>query len=176
MAGYRCPLCGREMERNLILFLDHTDQHIIDQIKEEHREWVGADGVCEPCAEYYRKQLKGELSNANIGPEGRRRRLVLGIAMLAASVVLALIFIFNGWSRPWRLLLFLPIFFGMLGLIQARQKTCALLAELGVCDMDSGERKIDDVAVRSRLKVRGRGILVKSVLSAAALTALILLF
>lgn len=176
MAGYRCPLCGREMERNLVLFLDHADQHVINQIKEEHPEWVEADGACAPCTEYYRKQLKGESSRANIGPGGRRRRFVMGIAMLAASLILALIFIFTGVARLWRLLLFFPVLLGMLGLIQAREKTCALLAEFGLRDMDSGEKKIDDVAVRSQLKSRGRGILVKSALSAALLTAVSLLF
>jgi hypothetical protein len=67
-------LCEKTMERNLVLYLDHTQAHIIDRIKEEHPEWVEADGVCAPCAEYYTRQLSGELETANIGPGERRKR------------------------------------------------------------------------------------------------------
>lgn len=164
------------MERNLTLFLDHTEQHIIDQIKQEHPEWVEEDGICSPCAEYYRKQLKGELSSANIGPGGRQRRYALGITLLGVSLCMALIFIWMGVANPLRLFVFVPVFLGMVGLIQAREKTCALLAELGLRDMDSGQRRIEDLAVATQLRLRGRVILIKSLLVAAILTGLFFLF
>lgn len=176
MGTYQCPLCGRTMERNLVLFLSHTDEHIIDKIKEEHPEWVEADGVCKPCAEYYKKQLSGELTSTNIGPAGRKRRRVMGIAMLVLSGVLALGLISVRSERVWRLLLFVPVFSGMLGLIQAREKTCAVLAEFGMRDMDSGQYKIDNRAAALNLKTRGRIILIKSALWALAVTALFFLF
>lgn len=153
MPSYRCPLCGRTLERNLVLYLGHTDQHVIDKIKEEHPEWVEANGVCKPCAEYYKRQLRGGSGETNIGPQGQRRRFVMGVLMLALSLFLALVFISTGLGRPWRLLLFLPVFLGMLGLIQAREKTCVVWAELG-----------------RGSKILGRSILVKSALAAAGLT------
>jgi len=174
--NYRCPLCGREIARNLVLFLSHGEQHIIDQIKEEHPEWVEADGVCRPCAEYYRKQLSGELASENIGPGGRKWRTTMGVAMLGASLGLALVFVVTGVGRPWRLLTFVPVFSGFLGLIQAREKTCAVLAELGVRDVDTGQRKIEDVAVAARLKARGRWIVVKATLWAAGITLAFLFY
>lgn len=176
MAGYRCPLCDREMERNLILFLDHTEQHIIDRIKEAHPEWVEADGVCKPCAEYYKKELSGEFREANIGPQGRRRRFVMGVVMLALSLGLGLILIAGDGERVWRLLLFAPIFLGMLGVIQARQKTCALLAEFCLRETETGEKKINDLEVANQLKIRGRKILIQSVFWAVVLTVLLFFF
>ena len=59
MAVYTCPVCGDEMPRELIRFLDHTNGHIIDTIKSKHPEWVGKHGICEKCLEYYQKQLSG---------------------------------------------------------------------------------------------------------------------
>lgn len=159
------------MERNLILFLDHTEKHIIDRIKEAHPEWVAQDGVCKPCAQYYRSQLSGESSRSNIGPAGRRRRWVMGVALLAASFVLDFVLVAAGINRSARVFLFVPIFLGMLGLIQAREKTCALLAEFSLREAETGEEKINDPAVAGRLKRRGRKIFFQSALGALALTA-----
>lgn len=164
---YRCPLCDRTMERNLALFLNHTDQHVIDQIKKEHPEWVEADGACKPCAEYYRKQLSGESAEENIGPRGRRNRFWMGVAMLTLGLGI-------GW-RVQSLFLFPLFFIGMLGLFQARKKTCALLAERGLRDMDTGMGRITSPAVAAQLKRRGRKVLLQAVLSAALLTVLLFL-
>ena len=64
---------------------------------------------------------KAEL--ANIGPKESRKRLLMGIAMLALGVVLAVIFTHTGVSRGWRAVLFLPFWMGTLGISQARKKT-----------------------------------------------------
>ena len=172
---YHCPLCGKTMERNLAIFLSHTDQHVIDQIKKEHPEWVEANGACQPCAEYYRKQLNGESSQENIGPRGRRSRLWMGVVMLTLSFGLACIIKTNG-PNSFRVLLLFPLLFsGMLGLFQAREKTCAFLAERGLRDMDGGIGKITDPGVAIQLKRRGRGVLIKAGLGALALTVLLFL-
>ena len=175
MASYQCPMCGRSMDRNLILFLDHTNQHVIDQIKKKYPEWVAEDGICKPCADYYTLQLKGELSELNIGPAERRKRFVMGVVMLALSGVLILVFMMNHFSHSWRFILFLPIFFGMLGLIQDREKVCVLFAELGIQKIDTSGEKISDTMVASALKIRGRKILLKSALYAALITAVLFL-
>ncbi len=170
-------MCGRQIERNLVVFLDHTDQHIIDKIKELHPEWVEADGICKPCAEYYRKELTGsELSDANIGPHERQKRFGMGIVMLVLSFAIAYFFHLVGSSRSVRLFLFLPIFFGMLGLVQAQEKTCALLAERGLKNMDAGEMKVEDVNIEKALRIRGRAILIKSALLALLLTAFLFFY
>ena len=173
---YHCPLCGRKMERNLALFLGHAEVHVMDQIKKEHPEWVAEDGACRPCADYYRSQLRGESGEENIGPRGRRKRFVMGMALLVLTAVLIPAVLSAGLGRPWRLVLFLPAFFGMLCVIQARQKTCALLAVRGLRDMDGGEGKVRDAGIARRLRDRGRTILIQSAVAALVVTALAFIF
>ena len=60
---------------------------------------------------------------ANIGPLERRKRLVFGIAALAASVVISFLFVFYGVRPLFRLPLFVPLFAGALGFFQARDRT-----------------------------------------------------
>jgi hypothetical protein len=64
---------------------------------------------------------KAEL--ANIGPKEVRKRLLLGVVMLAIGVVLAVIFTRAGVSRGWYSVLFLPFWMGTLAFFQARKKT-----------------------------------------------------
>jgi hypothetical protein len=60
---------------------------------------------------------------ANIGPGERRKRLMFGVAMLAASVVISFLFVFYGVGPVFRLPLFIPLFAGALGFFQARDRT-----------------------------------------------------
>ena len=57
MQAYTCPVCDAKVPRDLLLYIDHTEMHIIDEIKRLHPEWVEANGVCNKCFEYYDKQL-----------------------------------------------------------------------------------------------------------------------
>jgi hypothetical protein len=59
----------------------------------------------------------------NIGPKETRKRLLMGIAMIAIGVVLAVSFTHAGVSRGWYSVLFLPFWMGTLALSQARKKT-----------------------------------------------------
>lgn len=148
----------------------------MDQIKKEHPEWVAEDGVCKPCAEYYRAQLRGESSEENIGPRGRRRRLIMGMIVLGFAFLFSWILKAAGAGGLFNLFLFPLFYLGMIGVIQARQKTCALLAVQGLRDMDTGEGKIQDPEVACELRRRGRDIFIQSALWAAGLAALTLIF
>ena len=64
---------------------------------------------------------KAEL--ANIGPKETRKRLLMGVAVLALGVALAVIFSRADVSRGWYAALFLPFWMGTLGISQARKKT-----------------------------------------------------
>ena len=59
----------------------------------------------------------------NLGPREQRKRLVFGIAVLGASVVIAPVLLLARVSLAWRLLLFVPFYLGALGVFQARDKT-----------------------------------------------------
>ena len=65
----------------------------------------------------------GNAELANIGPKEVRKRLVMGVAVLATSVILEFIFARAGVSRGWYAVLFLPFWMGALGISQARKKT-----------------------------------------------------
>ena len=174
--GYRCPLCGRKIGRDLALFLDHTNQHVIDKIKISHPEWVAADGICVPCMDYYKKALAGDPSIANIGPKERKKRTQKAFFLFA--VALGLVFYFNQIhaSAALRSLLFLPLFTGIFCALQAKEKTCAILAQAGTQNMDGGEEKISDPETAEILRLRGQKIWKYSFLLALATTVFYLFF
>jgi hypothetical protein len=62
-------------------------------------------------------------SPPNIGPQGRRRRLVIGFVMLVAGFGGLAGLIALGTPLWWRLGLFLPFWAGALGYFQAREGT-----------------------------------------------------
>lgn len=59
----------------------------------------------------------------NLGPKETRKRLVMGVVMLAAGVGIAVVLIVSGSNRWWRLAVFFPFWMAGLGLYQAKQKT-----------------------------------------------------
>ena len=65
----------------------------------------------------------GKAKLANIGPKETRKRVLIGVAMLAVGVVLAIIFRHAGVSRGWYSVLFLPFWMGTLPVSEARKKT-----------------------------------------------------
>jgi hypothetical protein len=65
----------------------------------------------------------GKAELANIGPKETRKRLLMGVAMLALGVALAIVFAHADVSRGWYSVLFPPFWLGTLALSQARKKT-----------------------------------------------------
>ena len=65
----------------------------------------------------------GKAELANIGPKETRKRLLMGVTMLAVGVVLAVIFTHAGVSRGWYAALLMPFWMGTLAISQARKKT-----------------------------------------------------
>ena len=65
----------------------------------------------------------GKAELANIGPKEIRKRQLMGVAMLALGVVLAVVFAHADVSRGWYAALFLPLWIGTLAVSQARKKT-----------------------------------------------------
>jgi len=59
----------------------------------------------------------------NIGPREERKRLIMGIATLAAGIGIAAGLMVIGVDRWWRLGLFFPFWLGALGIFQALEQT-----------------------------------------------------
>lgn len=62
-------------------------------------------------------------ATCNIGPRGRRVRLLTAVPMLAIVGVALALPAFRGLPIAWRLLLFLPLAAAFLGILQARAGT-----------------------------------------------------
>jgi hypothetical protein len=60
---------------------------------------------------------------ANIGPRGRRTRLLTGVAAFLLGVGALALLVAGGAPRAWRVAIFAPFWFGALGLAQARART-----------------------------------------------------
>lgn len=57
MENYICPVCKEALEHDLMVFLKHTDHHIIEVVLKEHPKWGHQDGICKECLEYYKKSM-----------------------------------------------------------------------------------------------------------------------
>ena len=73
-------------------------------------------------------RLRGKVARGvhrieNIGPRGRRRRVLIGAAALVAGVVSLVALLLIDIDRGWRAILFVPFWAGALGVLQARGHT-----------------------------------------------------
>ena len=58
---YECSVCQQKITGEMMMYIDHTEKHVIDLIKHDHPDWVEKDGVCQKCAEYYRQEIQGSI-------------------------------------------------------------------------------------------------------------------
>lgn len=56
--SYKCGVCGQDVEKDLLKFVEHTEGHIIEEIRSKHPDWAEEDGLCQKCLDYYKSQLK----------------------------------------------------------------------------------------------------------------------
>lgn len=59
--AYTCSVCKQEVQGDLVVFKDHTEEHIVELVKYKHPEWIESDGMCEKCVEYYRNAIQGTI-------------------------------------------------------------------------------------------------------------------
>jgi len=112
---------------------------------------------------------------ANIGPRGQERRQRVGIMALVAAALLAAVLFGIGAPPGWRLVLFPPLWIAGLGFFQARDKTWVKLAARGLRDMDKGAEPVADPAERRRIRRQARIVHMKSLITAAILTTILVL-
>lgn len=112
----------------------------------------------------------------NIGPREQTKRRLLGIVALVCGVGVAFLMVVLGAPRWSRVLVFFPLWMAGLGMFQAREKTCIALAARGRCNFDAGEEAVADEALASRLREQAKGINRRSLIVAAVITTVVLLF
>lgn len=111
----------------------------------------------------------------NIGPAGRRRRVIGGVVLLVLGGVATAVLVFGGLSRGIRVALFLPFLGAALGMLQARDHTCVMLAARNQCEIGSALGPVADPWMVGQLKRQAREVLAEAALFAAFITGLVLL-
>ena len=114
--------------------------------------------------------MSGEV--CNIGPQGRRVRKYLGVAMLVGSMLMLGVLVGTNVPRPVRIGLFVPLLFGALGWVQAQTGTCVALASQDRMDLDDGPEPVKDAYVRAVLQRQARGVWMRAIAAAVVGTGL----
>ena len=112
---------------------------------------------------------------ANIGSLQRRRRRIIGAWALVCATACAAGLFAIGADRPWRLLLFVPLWIGALSLLEASSSTCVVLAARGLRNMDDGNACIESPDELRQVMRQARRVHVRALLASAALTAALFL-
>jgi hypothetical protein len=111
----------------------------------------------------------------NIGPRGRRTRVIGGLALLVVTMAGAAALVLGGFDRGARVALLVPLFGAAVGLLQARDHTCVMLAARNQCEIGSGLGAVGDAWLAGQLKRQAREVLIESAVIAMFLTGLVLL-
>lgn len=183
MATYTCPTCGTRMERDILLFYKHTDQHVVEELKRQNPNWISEDGFCHKCLDFFKQAMgrSGALAGVktkdsalvNIGIGGAWRRTATGVVLFGVTAVV--LFALNAQDAPRfsRLILFVPLFGAMLGLFQARERVCVVLGLKGAKKLGPKEERVSDPMLALALRRASRKILLFSAVFAAVVTLLV---
>jgi hypothetical protein len=111
----------------------------------------------------------------NLGPRGRRSRVALGVVLAILGLGGAVLLVLGGFDRGLRLALFAPLFGAALGLLQARDHTCVVLAARNQCEIGGSVGAVADPWLAGQLRRQAGEVLFESAAAAALLTGLALL-
>lgn len=114
--------------------------------------------------------------SCNIGPSEIHRRYQTAIAGGVLYAITFVILIATDQSSTVRLIAFAPAMLAAVGYIQAKNRFCFAYGLMGVFNFDkAGDvKKVKDPAALKADRVNAGKILVKSLLLAAAMTAIVL--
>src|SRR5262245_29934459 len=118
-----------------------------------------------------RDMVAGEC--ANIGSLQRRLRRVIAVWAFACAAGVALALMAAGAPRPWRLMVFVPLWVGVLASLESNARTCVLLAAKGLRNMDDGNQRVVDPGELKQLMRQSRRVHVRALFISAALMAVL---
>jgi hypothetical protein len=160
------------MERDLLLFIGHTDTHILQELKKRHPEWITQEGYCPQCLDHLRAAMRGEVVVANIaGREVRRREMLAALSLFAAAVLFFGLVRLDA-PRAYRISLFFPFYAAILCSLQVRKNHCVVLGLKGARRMGHEEEPVASPSEKAALLREARKILLLSFLFAVLATAL----
>ena len=106
----------------------------------------------------------------NIGPRQRRRRTVLAGIAAAIAVATGTAVLLASAPAPWRLAVFPPAWAAGLCYLEARSRTCVVLAARGLRNLDTGNEPVADDGARRAAAAQSRSIYLWSTVVAAVVT------
>ena len=154
-----------------MLFIQHTDGHVVEELKKNNPQWITSEGYCPKCLEHYKASLRGDQVVTNIAGAEVTKRQTVAFAGFVLSLILFFALRSFGAARPYRLFLFLPLFVTFFGFFQAKNKHCAILGMKGVRNMGHGEELLTDAVEKRRLRRESSRILLISLALSVLLTA-----
>ena len=115
--------------------------------------------------------------SCNIGPSEIHRRYQVAIIGGVLYTILAIALIATDQESSTRLIAFAPAMLASVGYIQARNRFCFAYGLMGVFNFDTAGdvKKIKDPAALKADRAQALKIVLKSLVSAALLTALVIL-
>ncbi len=106
----------------------------------------------------------------NLGVKQKRKRLALGILAFVLGALLSVYLVFVEASLLFRFLVFPFFFISLLGFLQAKDRTCIILAWKGLQDLDAGEERIQSKQQCGILRLKSQKIILQAFLLSAILT------
>jgi hypothetical protein len=104
-----------------------------------------------------------------------RFRMFFGVLMVFFALGMTLLLAVAGAPLPARAAIFVPLWIGILCLLQAHRGICVFLAARGVCSVEGGNAVIEDAAVRRSLERRAVRIHLVSMSAASLLTIVLMM-
>jgi hypothetical protein len=112
----------------------------------------------------------------NIIRSGRRRRLVQGLVLAIASLSATVLLMRNEAMAAWYGIVFILVLVASLMLLQARDRTCVLLAARGARERaGGGVEAIDDPEMVRQLKRQATHVFLEAVAIAVVAIAVVML-
>ncbi|MCK9554950.1 hypothetical protein M0R36_03925 [bacterium] len=63
MKEIKCPICNKRISSDVLTVKLHTEEHIVEEVKKNHPEWIEKDGVCPICLEHYKKLFRKKIDS-----------------------------------------------------------------------------------------------------------------
>src|SRR5262245_16913631 len=114
-------------------------------------------------------------TRGNLGDRAQNSRLRGSLIALLVGLSFCVVLLESGAPAVYRWSLFAPFFAAAFGAYQGLFRTCSFAARQGVRVTDQGEEAVGDPGERARMRREGRRVLLGSVATAAAATALVAL-
>lgn len=111
----------------------------------------------------------------NIAGKEVDKRRVMGYGSLTVAAGMVWWSLLTGQPMWVRACVFVPTFFGFMGLLQARRRTCVVLAAVGQQCFLEGTEPVEDPEVRDQLRAAGFKLAAQAAVLAGVVTAVTLL-